>query len=320
MLLDLENLKSVFSKLLNLKRKSKDTIDEMYPLLRVEILRIQFSGNLVDIIFKDGGLAFIEQIGKLRKHLTLTFGFILPSVNSIDNSNLKDTEFCILIREKEVFRSKVYLGKKAIHIDEWEGFIQNKNQELNLKNKSIENFINELEKNENKLETENTYSESSLIKDENNQVYWIDLDFDCSLNSFTATEFIILKLKETVFEHIDELFLRENLYDLLNYLDVKKVYRNSEVFDFENLFYIVKNLLKKQVSIKDLEYILDRFEDFTRENISQSMQQLKKTMGLRDLFCFFVDLPRLKQFTFDKVLFNEFIEKLCKNEMKEIKS
>lgn len=86
---------------LNKKNTPKDVyakIDELYDSLGSDVICIQLGADLCN--FAEG---FCDRIHEVRQKLRDNTGLIIPPVRLIDNVNLQENEYKILIRNAEVY-------------------------------------------------------------------------------------------------------------------------------------------------------------------------------------------------------------------------
>lgn len=115
---------------LHIKPKEKpesteDKIDAMFESLNVDALRLEIGADLVE--FSDDICA---KLWDLREEYKENLGYIVPPVRVIDNSDLQENCYRVLVRERVVFESYVVPNKKSVLED----------IDMNLKNIFIENI------------------------------------------------------------------------------------------------------------------------------------------------------------------------------------
>lgn len=215
--------------------------DMMYSLLEVDNLAIWVGRNLLDIADPARQGTLVPEIASLRHQLTLNLGYILPSVRIMDAPSLNPNEYRIVIRDTTVSSSEAYPDRMLVLREYWDRI----------------------------------YSEpppgalpgwDSALQE---PAYWIDPDYleqiDWQYPATPAVRVITAHLAEVVRKNIDE---------LLGKSDVKRVLEQAKQKDAQlvdslvpglisigDLRRVFVNLLKERVSIRDVQYILERLED-----------------------------------------------------------
>lgn len=215
--------------------------DMMYSLLEVDNLAIWVGRNLLDIADPSRQGTMVPEIASLRHQLTLNLGYVLPSVRIMDAPSLNANEYRIVIRDTTVASAEAYPDKMLVLREYWDRI----------------------------------YSEpppgalpgwDSALQE---PAYWIDPDYleqiDWQYPATPAVRVITAHLAEVVRKNIDE---------LLTKADVKRVLEQAKQKDAQivdslvpnlislgDLRRVLVNLLKERVSIRDVQYILERLED-----------------------------------------------------------
>ena len=76
----------------------------METLLKLDELSLEVGYALVPLVDQGQGGQLLQRIRALRKHLALQLGFLVPSVHITDNLKLKPREYVVLLRGVEVAR------------------------------------------------------------------------------------------------------------------------------------------------------------------------------------------------------------------------
>ena len=92
-----------------LKEKNDELLQPFNQLkyLNVDILSIHMGTGLMQYIDPDSNRKLIYKIGLLRKTFAQELGYIMPNVRVLDNLNLKDNEYSILLRGSVYFHATV---------------------------------------------------------------------------------------------------------------------------------------------------------------------------------------------------------------------
>ena len=215
--------------------------DMMYSLLEVDNLAIWVGRNLLDIADPSRNGTMVPEIASLRHQLTLNLGYVLPAVRIMDAPSLNANEYRIVIRDTTVASSEAYPDRMLVLREYWDRI----------------------------------YSEpppgalpgwDAALQE---PAYWIDPDYLEQIDwQYPATPAV-----RVVTAHLAEI-VRKNVDELLTKADVKKVLeqakqKDSQVVDslvpslisVGDLRRVFVNLLKERVSIRDVQFILERLED-----------------------------------------------------------
>lgn len=234
-------LKDTEEKALSEPKVNPSSPDMMYSLLEVDNLAIWVGRNLLDIADPGRQGTMVPEIASLRHQLTLNLGYVLPSVRIMDAPSLNANEYRIVIRDTTVASAEAYPDRMLVLREYWDRI----------------------------------YSEpppgalpgwDSALQE---SAYWIDPDYleqiDWQYPATPAVRVITAHLAEVVRRNIDELLTKS---------DVKKVLeqakqRDAQIVDnlvpglisIGDLRRVFVNLLKERVSIRDVQFLLERLED-----------------------------------------------------------
>ena len=86
------------------EKKKVDPQQQLETLLRLDELSLEVGYALVPLVDQGQGGQLLQRIRALRKHLALQLGFLVPSVHITDNLKLKPREYVVLLRGVEVAR------------------------------------------------------------------------------------------------------------------------------------------------------------------------------------------------------------------------
>lgn len=215
--------------------------DMMYSLLEVDNLAIWVGRNLLDIADPGRQGTLVPEIASLRHQLTLNLGYVLPSVRIMDAPSLNPNEYRIVIRDTTVSTSEAYPDRMLVLREYWDRI----------------------------------YSEpppgalpgwDSALQEPG---YWIDPDYLEQIDwQYPATPSV-----RVITAHLAEV-VRKNIDELLTKSDVKRVLEQAKQKDSQlvdslvpglinigDLRRVFVNLLKERVSIRDVQYLLERLED-----------------------------------------------------------
>ena len=231
----LENVKQDMQNLVNPNR--------MYERLGVDILSLQVGTNLIVIADPEQEGQLLAKIAALRQRMTDELGFIIPNIRIMDSSALGQYEYLIQIRGNTVATGEVYPGRFMVIAEQWDtaGL------------PPPENVI---------TSTDPTYQ---------TQAYWLmpqDIPQDAGLTMVDPTDAIVTHLQDCVKKYVDEIMTKT---DVLKLMELVKAQDPTLVNDLvpaiistSDLRKIFVNLIRENVSIKDIIFVFERLCDYAR--------------------------------------------------------
>ena len=215
--------------------------DMMYSLLEVDNLAIWVGRNLLDIADPGRQGTMVPEIASLRHQLTLNLGYVLPSVRIMDAPSLNANEYRIVIRDTTVTSAEAYPDRMLVLREYWDRI----------------------------------YSEpppgalpgwDSALQE---PAYWIDPDYleqvDWQYPATPAVRAITAHLAEVVRRNIDELLTKSDVKKILEQAKQKdpQIVDNlvPGLISIGDLRRVFVNLLKERVSVRDVQFMLERLED-----------------------------------------------------------
>lgn len=221
--------------------------ESMYSKIRQDKLSIHLSEEALDIVNPDLGAQLISETVKTREKLALELGYVLPKIIFEDDDNLNPFEFSIKIRGMDVVTSFVYPN----HLMFFE-------EDLHI-SKKIKDAIYSVD--------EITGRKILWIEETKTKDFW--------QNGFTASEFVARLLEFTVIKNIEELFDYSDVNQYVEIVGEQNLFLIENIVpDFVSvaeLRYILANLLKEEVSIKDIVYIFEKINDFAEESAKDDL-------------------------------------------------
>jgi flagellar biosynthesis protein FlhA len=85
-------------------KKKPDAQQQLETLLKLDEISLEVGYALVPLVDQSQGGQLLQRIRALRRHLALQLGFLVPSVHITDNLKLKPREYVVLLRGVEVAR------------------------------------------------------------------------------------------------------------------------------------------------------------------------------------------------------------------------
>lgn len=211
--------------------------------LAVDPLKIEIGFNLVPLLDRKQGGTLLDRITNLRQKMASDLGMIVPPVRINDNLDLDGNEYVILIGGIEVARTKVY--------PEYLGALSNPNIREELKPASPDLVVNDP-----------AFGQKVILIDpekkrDAEERGYIVID---------ASTMMITHLQETFRAYAPQIMGREEVKLLLDKTkqkypsvvdEVTKLFPNPGI-----LLTILHNLLRENVSIRNLPAILETMADY----------------------------------------------------------
>ncbi len=238
-------------------------IENVYGLLTVEQIEMEFGYSLIPLADENNGGNFIDRVVMFRKQMALDMGFVIPSVRIKDSGQLNPNQYSILLKGEEVAKGDIlmdhYLGLPPGGEDDIPG-IDTIDPAFHIPAKWI--------------------SEDKKIQAELAGYTLID-----------PTSVVITHLSEVVKEHLHELLNRQEVNNLLETL--KKTNASiiedtiPAVISVGELQKVLSNLLQEGIPIRDMETIVETLGDYGNQVKDTDMlteyvrQALKRTISHR---------------------------------------
>ncbi len=212
-----------------------EPVDEYLDL---DVLELEIGPGLVKFADHHRGGDLLERIGDIRKQTALELGLIVPAVRVHDNAELSANDYIIKIRGIPVARGVTYP----------EQFLAVASSQAR----------------------EMPDAESTADPVTHSPAYWItesqlaqarSLDYEI----IEAPEVLTIHLAETIRSHAGELLTRQEVKHLIENLRQRSPALVEELIPSQlktgELHRVLQNLLRKRVSIRDLETILETLAD-----------------------------------------------------------
>lgn len=206
-----------------------------------ERLSIALSEEILDLINPDEGAVLIAETVKSRQKLVEETGYIIPKVKFLEDEALQANEFSIKVRGIKAFSACAYPNHLMFYTDEL----------------SLERL------------PKNSIRDNDPIS--GREIVWIEAEYtkDFWTKGMPPEAYIALALEFVCIKNIDEIF---DYNDLNRYVDIV-VEKNPYLIEncipdfisLSELKYLLVNLIKEQVSIRDIVYIFEKINDFSDE-------------------------------------------------------
>lgn len=228
----------------NFKTKLLEVIspDKMFETLDVKKITILLSEELIELVNPDNQAELIAESVKVRKNLAERLGYVIPAVQFRVDDSLEAAQYKIKVRDMEVFEGRVFIGHKMFY---------KKNLSLTKKPQGAIEDIDWL------LDEKVWW-----IEDDKTQKYWE--------KGLSPQEVIAEKLEYVACRFVDEIFDYNDVNKLIEIVAEKNLYLIENIVpDFLSvgeLRYILANLIREDISIKDISFIFEKINDFSEDD------------------------------------------------------
>jgi flagellar biosynthesis protein FlhA len=259
---------------------------EMSPVVPFDPLSLELGYGLIPLVDKDQGAELLERITRIRKESALDLGLVVPRIRIIDNMRLEPSEYCLKIKGVEV-------GNGVIRIDQYLAINPGGEREA--------------------LEGERTVDPAFGLP-----AVWISGDQRdrAEREGYTVVDppsIIATHLTETIKRHAPEILGRQEVQSMLNALkedypavvdEVNKIFSTGEVQK------VLQNLLREQVSIRNLVMILESMSDYgtVTKDIGFLTEKVRQTLGRQICLQYATDGKDLKVLTIDPAVEQSIID------------
>lgn len=233
----------------DLRRQLIKTIspDVMYSKIRQEKLSISLSEEVLELVNPDFAAELVSETVNLRQKFADRLGYVISKIIFEDDDKLSPYEFSIKIRGQEVLNSFAYPKFLMFFEDDLK---------LTKKEKGAIYSIDEI-----------TGRKIIWLEEKKTKNFW--------QKGLKPSEFICRILENTIIKYIDEIF---DYSDINRYMEIVS---EENMFLIENIIpdfvsaadlrYILANLLREEVSIKDIIYIFEKINDFSDEETKEDL-------------------------------------------------
>ncbi len=267
-------------------------IDNVYKLLNVEPIEIEFGYSLIPLADEASGGTFIERIVIFRKQFALEMGMVFPSIRMRDNQNINPNQYIIKIKGEEVARAEIL-------VDHY----------LALDSGNVEGEIEGID---------------TIEPAFNIPAKWISEDkkVAADIAGYTLidpTSVMITHLTEVIKAHAYELLNRQDVKTMLDKVkEINPTVVEDVVPNIVSLAYlqrVLEMLLKEGVPIRDIPTILETLGDYSYAlkdidvTVEYVRQALKRTITRK-----FSEAGQIRVFTLDSEIENAIISSVKKSE------
>ena len=257
-------------------------IDNVYGLLNVEPIELEFGYSLIPLVDEASGGSFIDRVVMFRKQFAIDMGMVIPSVRLKDSGHLNPNQYSIKFKGERIAIGDVLIDHYLAlapdtKVDTIDG-IDTVEPAFGIPAKWI--------------------SQDKKIKAELAGYTLID-----------PTSVIITHLSEVIRQHAYELLTRQEVNNLLNNLKKSNEAIVNDIIpgilSLSTLQKVLSNLLRENIPIRDMETILEVLGDYGTAIKDADMlteyvrQSLKRTISHQ-----FAEAEQLKVITLDAKIEN----------------
>lgn len=267
-------------------------IDNVYKLLAVEPVEIEFGYSLIPLADEKSGGTFIERVVIFRKQFALEMGMVFPSIRMRDNQNVNPNQYIIKIKGEEIARAEIL-------VDHF----------LALDSGNVKNPIDGID---------------TIEPAFNIPAKWISEDKKVAAD---VAGYTLIDPTSVMITHLTEV-IKAHAYEILSRQDVKNMVEKVKeanptvvedivpnVVSIAYLQRVLGMLLKEGIPIRDLPTILETLSDYsyalkdidvTTEYVRQA---LKRTITRK-----FAEAGQIRVFTLDTEIENAIVASVKKSE------
>jgi flagellar biosynthesis protein FlhA len=214
-------------------------IDNVYSLLNVDPIEMEFGYSLVPLVDESSGGSFIDRIVMFRKQFALEYGVVVPTVRLRDNGMLNPNQYVVKLKGEEIGRGEIlvdyYLALDPGNVTE-------------------------------EIEGIDTIEPAYGIPSK-----WIAEDMRETAEIYGYT---VIDPLSVIVTHMSEI-IRKHAHELLSRQDINSLLENTAKFNpaivsdtvpgiitVGELQKVLSNLLRENVPIRDMETILETISDY----------------------------------------------------------
>ena len=213
----------------------------MYSRIGEEKFTVNLGEELLEFVSPDSQNDLLSETVKSRQKLTDELGYVIPRMVFQDEDTLAPYEFSIKVHNLEVYKSTSVPEHIAFFKDD-----------LHLTRKPAGTIV---------------------VKDEitGKDVWWIDAKQaeDFWADGFTAVEYIARAIEFVSVKYVSEILDYSDINRYVTLVEKRNPFViNNIIPDFisvAELKYILINLIRERISIKDIDYIFEKINDFSDE-------------------------------------------------------
>ena len=258
-------------------------IDNVYNLLNVDQISMEFGYSLIPMVDESSGGNFIDRVVMFRKQFALEMGMVFPSVRLKDSGQLNPNQYAISIRGEQVAQGEVL-------VDHYLALAPDPEHDTIEGIETVEPAFGMAAK---------WISEDRRIKAELAGYTLID-----------PTSVIITHLSEVIKAHAYELLSRQEVGNILaNLRKTNEALVNDTIpaiVSVGTLQKVLCNLLREGVPIRDIEAILETLADYgaTVKDLDMLTEYVRQSLR-RTITHRFAEAGQLKVISLDANIENQ---------------
>jgi flagellar biosynthesis protein FlhA len=97
------------SKAADAAKPREDAVD-MSPVVPLDPLSLELGYGLIPLVDRDKGAELLERVQRIRRESALDLGLVIPRIRIIDNMRLEPSEYCLKIKGVDVGRGRIRMG------------------------------------------------------------------------------------------------------------------------------------------------------------------------------------------------------------------
>jgi flagellar biosynthesis protein FlhA len=214
--------------------------EKVESILPLDIMEMEVGYELIPLVDADRNGELLERIKSIRRQFALEMGFIVPPLHIRDNLQLKSNEYAVLIKGVDIARGSIMMGRILA-------------MNPGTTDREIEGIKT----------TEPTFGLPAV---------WVSSSKkqEAQLAGYTVVDpatVITTHIKETIKRHAHEIMGRQETQALLDKFKetnpkvVEELIPNS--LSLGKVQRVLQNLLREQISIRDLRTILEKLSDYS---------------------------------------------------------
>ncbi|MDR1930621.1 MAG: flagellar biosynthesis protein FlhA [Treponema sp.] len=90
--------------------KPREDSAKMSPVVPLDPLSVELGYGLIPLVDRDKGAELLQRVQRIRRETALDLGFVVPPIRIIDDMRLEPSEYCLKIKGIEVGRGKIRMG------------------------------------------------------------------------------------------------------------------------------------------------------------------------------------------------------------------
>ncbi|MCL2832230.1 MAG: flagellar biosynthesis protein FlhA [Treponema sp.] len=251
-------------------KKAKEEVQEVSTIEPLDPLSLELGFGLIPLVDKDKGADLLERVLRVRRETALNLGIVIPTIRIIDNMLLGSSEYCFKIRGIETGRGAIRLGyylcmKPAG--SEIEDIPGEKTREPVFGLPAL--WITEDRRDEAERLGYNVVDPPSIIATHLTEIV-----------KHHAAEILDRQITQSILEG-----LRKNYSAVVDEAYAPLNQQNGSGLPLGSIQKVLQNLLREQVSIRNMVTILEAVADFSRLSTDVRFVTEKARQALASQIC-----------------------------------